>query len=102
MITFQFFDGCPNSTASLENLRVVVAQLGIDQSEIETVEIVDPETAEALNFQGSPTILKDGVDIYTGAIPSGSSYSCRVYNFDGKQTGIIPVSFLKDKLTKAE
>jgi hypothetical protein len=50
-----------------------------------------------MKFQGSPSILVDGVDIYTGVKPEGFSYSCRVYEFDGKQTGVIPREFIRAK-----
>jgi glutaredoxin len=98
MIQFQYFEGCPNAKQTLEHLRMVQAELGIDSREIDIVEVPDAASSERLHFQGSPTILIDGVDIYTGEKPEGSSYTCRVYLFDGKRTGVIPLEFIRAKL----
>lgn len=98
MIQFQYFEGCPNAKESLAHLVQMQQELGIDEQEIEIVEVPDAETSERLHFQGSPTILINGIDIYTGESPTDSIYSCRVYTFDGKKTGIIPASFIRQKL----
>ena len=98
MITFQYFHGCPNGRATLENLLNLIAELGIPESEIELVEVGDPSLAEESRFQGSPTILVNGRDIATGEAPSGFSYTCRVYSFGGAQTGVIPREFIRRKL----
>jgi hypothetical protein len=101
MIEFQYFDGCPNARESLENLREVQKELGIGDKEISIVEIPGIESAESMSFQGSPSILIDGIDIYSGTRPMGFNYSCRVYSFEGKQTGIIPKSFIGEKIRNA-
>ena len=98
MITFQYFDGCPNAEVSLENLYSAGKELGIPESDIELVEVPDPSLAEKCRFQGSPTILVEGRDITTGEEPSGFSYTCRVYFFGGIQTGVIPRDFIREKL----
>ena len=98
MITFQYFDGCPNAEVSLENLYGAGKELGIPESDIELIEVPDPSLAEKYRFQGSPTILVDGRDISTGEAPSGFNYTCRVYFFGGIQTGVIPKDFIKEKL----
>jgi len=98
LITFQYFDGCPNAKATLENLLSLKAELGIPESEIELVEVPDPSLAEEFRFQGSPTILVNGRDIATGEEPYGFSYTCRVYFFDGTQTGVIPKEYIRRKL----
>ncbi len=97
MIEFQFFEGCPNSTKTLENLKELVSENVIPESSIRIVEIVSPEEAEKLNFQGSPTILVNGIDIYNGEIPKSSSFSCRSYVFEGKRTGILSKEFIRNK-----
>jgi len=100
MIEFQFFEGCPNSKNSLDNLLEVTRELNINDDEISIIQVPDRESAEKNNFQGSPTILIDGIDIYTDSKPSGYNYSCRVYSFNGNQTGIIPKQFIKDNILK--
>lgn len=98
MITFQYFDGCPNAQATLENLLSLREELRVPESEIELIEVPDPSLAEQYRFQGSPTILVDGRDIATGDKPSGFSYTCRVYFFGETRTGVIPRDFIRRKL----
>jgi hypothetical protein len=98
MIEFQYFNGCPHAREMLQNLREVMAEMGIVGDELQIINITGPEAAQKLNFQGSPTILINGIDIYTGLRPEGFSYSCRVYEFGGRQTGLIPKEFLRSKL----
>jgi len=98
LITFQYFEGCPNAQATLENLLGAKAELRIPADEIELVEVPDPSLAEECRFQGSPTILVNGLDITTGEEPTGFSYTCRVYSFGGIQTGVIPREFIRRKL----
>lgn len=50
------------------------------------MEIPDLQKAEKFKFQGSPTILIDGLDIYLMQVPEGFSYTCRIYNFKGGNT----------------
>ena len=63
-------------------------------------EVPDMESAQRMNFQGSPYILVNRKDIYTETEPAGFSYACRLYEFDGKQTGVIPKGFIREKLGK--
>jgi len=70
----------------------------IPENMIKISKIPNENAVESFNFQGSPTILMKGIDIYTGKKPDTFSYSCRVYEFDGDRTGIIPKDFIKEKL----
>jgi hypothetical protein len=99
-IEFQYFDGCPNSTQTLANLKVLLASNEIVDCELVIVEVPSPDLAEELNFQGSPTLLLDGVDIYTEQKPSSFSYSCRIFNLDGEQTGVLSKEYIFKKLVK--
>ena len=101
MIEFQYFNGCPNADGTLQNLHEVMAELGISETHLRFTEVPGLETAKTLNFQGSPTILLNGKDIYTGEKPTGFNYACRIYQFDGKQTGLIPKSIIKEKLDES-
>jgi len=75
-----------------------MTEMGIGENELHIIDVPSPESAQKMKFQGSPSILVDGVDIYTGAEPEGFSYSCRVYELDGKRTGVIPKEFIRNKL----
>ncbi|MCF7947449.1 MAG: thioredoxin family protein [Spirochaetia bacterium] len=98
MIEFQYFNGCPNSTETLANLKKLVNHGFIDEEELHIIEVPDVESAERLNFQGSPTILYNGYDIYTKAVPQSYSFSCRVYKIGGKHTGILSKDYIRTQL----
>lgn len=97
IVEFQFFEGCPNSDATLKNLLELVSENIIEENEVKITEIKNPEDAEKLSFQGSPTILMNSIDIYNGKQPSGSSYSCRSYIFEGKRTGVLSKEYIQKK-----
>ena len=42
-----------------------------------------------IELQGSPSILIDGVDLYTVCIPESYNYTCRIYTIDHIQTGAL-------------
>ncbi len=98
MIEFQYFESCPHSTESLKNLKKLIAEGFIAEDELIMTEVPDVAAAEKLNFQGSPTILYEGLDIYTGEIPVSFNYSCRIYIVNGIRTGMLPKDFIKKQI----
>ena len=100
MIEFQYFQECPNAATTLSNLKQLVTEAFIDESDIIMVEVPSPDSAEKANFQGSPTILYNGVDIFTGSEPEGFSFNCRIYEIDGKKTGILSRDFIKSRISE--
>jgi hypothetical protein len=98
MIEFQYFNGCPNADSTLIHLKKVMKQLNIPTSELRMIEVSDIATAEKAAFQGSPTILVNGIDIYLDVKPASFNFSCRIYHFNEKQTGIIPKEFIFQKM----
>jgi len=98
LIEFQFFDGCPNADSTMQHLHEVMAEQGISENNLKLTLVPGIESAKSLNFQGSPTILLNGMDIYTGEEPTDFSYACRIYQFDGLQTGVMPKEFIRTKL----
>lgn len=99
MIEFQYFDGCPNSDKTLENLKSLIAEGFLRTDDIKITEVPSAEKAEEYRFQGSPTILIDGIDIFTGLKPTGHSFTCRVYLIDGKRTGVLSKEYLRSRIT---
>lgn len=97
-IEFQYFQGCPNADSTLINLREALSELNFSENCLKLTDVPSPELAKELKFQGSPSILIDGKDIYTGEPPCNFSYACRLYRFDVKQTGVIPKEFILQKL----
>lgn len=100
MVEFQYFDGCPNADETIANLLELVKDGIISENDITVTVIPDIETAKKLNFLGSPTILINNIDIYTEETPKTFRYSCRIYEFNGKKTGIIPKDFIAKQILK--
>ena len=98
MVEFQYFEGCPNAKATLDNLNRVIEEGSIDPAELTITEVSDLGLAESIRFQGSPTILVDGVDIYTGAKPETMNYACRIFELDGVKTGVLSTEFIRTRL----
>jgi hypothetical protein len=98
MIEFQLFNGCPSADVTLENLRVVMQELGIPEHHLKISVVPDIDTAKRLGFQGSPSILVDRKDIYTGDEPTRFNYACRLYEFNGKLTVVVPMEFIRNRL----
>lgn len=94
MIEFLYFEGCPNAKETLNNLYELVNDGLIDKNEISVIEVPDMIKAKEHCFQGSPTILFKGIDIYTKKRPVGVQYSCRIYNIPGAQTGILTKEYI--------
>lgn len=96
-ITFLYFDGCPNSEPTLENLKTALAELNLN-AELFQIDVRDPQQAASIGFLGSPSILVDGRDLETGKIPETSSYSCRIYSLEERKTGRLPIEYIKKRL----
>lgn len=101
MLEFQYFEGCPNATETLKNVKELIDN-GLIVEKLKVTEIHDVSEAEDLNFQGSPTLLFDDKDIYTEKVPLSYNYSCRVYTFEGKQTGILAKAFILKQIKKLQ
>jgi hypothetical protein len=101
-IRFLYFADCPNSGPTLANLRQALLELGLE-AQPRLVRIDSAEEAATTLFLGSPSILIDGVDLATGQAPreNEGSYACRVYDVDGRETGILPVPFIRRRLEAA-
>jgi hypothetical protein len=98
IIEFQFFNGCPNAGETLQNLQEVITELGISDEQLKISVVPDIDTAKRLCFQGSPSILVNRKDIYTGMEPTGFSYACRMYEFDGERIGVITKEYIRKRL----
>jgi hypothetical protein len=82
VIRFLSFEGCPLADDALARLYDAIDRSGVfERSNVELVDIMSPETPEALRRWGSPTILVDGRDL-TGQGP-GDAAGCRIYSGPG-------------------
>lgn len=98
MIEFQYFQTCPHAHQSLTTLNALVAEGVLEASDITVLEVNDVELAEEKRFLGSPTILVDGVDLYTLRPPQSFSFSCRLYEIAGRKTGELPKEFIREQI----
>lgn len=78
-----FFEGCPNSTPTLDLVKQVASELGVD-AVISTVEVNDPDQANRHRFFGSPSVQINGIDA-DPAVRSRTDYAygCRMYGSAG-------------------
>lgn len=78
-----YFEGCPNHAPTLQLVRQVVGELGLD-AEVEEAEVKTPEDVAERRFLGSPTVLVDGVDIEPRARErTDFAFACRTYDGRG-------------------
>ncbi len=96
-IEFLFFEGCPNSTPTYQNLLEALKDLNLNNP-VKSINVEDLETAKKTYFMGSPSIYVNDIDIYTMEKPKNISYSCRTYNIDGKITGVLSKEFILERL----
>ena len=90
-----YFKSCPNYEQALRNLRAALKELNIE-ADIDLTLVNSETEAMKVGFQGSPSIRVNGKDI--DGQNEGSSYSCRVYNIDGKFTATPSKEFIKARL----
>ena len=97
-IRFLYFDGCPNAAQTRENLGTALDELELN-IEPEVID-VDPLTFDG-PFLGSPSVLVNGVDVYTGSVPDAFEFSCRTFEIDGERTGSLPASLIRERIESA-
>jgi hypothetical protein len=79
-----WWDGCPSYSETLEDLKRVLAEEGVE-AEVDLVEVETDEQARAQHFPGSPTVRLDGADAVPPAETEPFSLTCRVYRLrDGR------------------
>ena len=96
-IEFLYFSGCPNSEPTLHNLKSALTEMSI---QVEPFQIdVDPAVFDR-PFRGSPSIVVNGIDLYTMTHPDAFEFACRTFEIDSEKTGILPTGFIRDRLRK--
>ncbi len=94
-IEFLYFGGCPNSKQTLTNLRAVLAEIGL-KTEPKVID-VNPDSF-GRPFLGSPSIVVNGIDLYSSARPESFDFACRTFDIEGNRTGILPKWYIRDKI----
>ena len=78
-IEILYFEHCPNYRPTLDRLRTVLREEGVNV-DVREVEVKDASAAERLGFIGSPTVRINGLDIETAARSLiGGGFTCRRY-----------------------
>jgi hypothetical protein len=96
-----WWDGCPSQPRALSDLRLTMAELGLDAGTIEVRQVETDGEARRESFTGSPTIRVDGVDVSPA---EGEPYglNCRVYHRrDGRISPTPDLADLRDALSAA-
>ena len=98
-VALLYFEGCPNHREAEAQLDRLLDELGWVGS-VSTVDVDTTETAEALGFRGSPTILINGVDPFADPeAPVG--LTCRIYATERGLQGVPPTDELRSHLRHA-
>ena len=77
-VEFLWWRECPSWERALEMLRGAMEEVGLDPASVELREIDTEESAERLEFAGSPTILIDGADVQPPADDEPVGLVCRI------------------------
>jgi hypothetical protein len=101
-VELQWWEGCPSTERTLEELREVLDELGLPSAPVRTHEIKTEEDALRLGFAGSPTVLIDGEDAVSTATEEPPGLSCRIYRRrDGAISPIPDPDDLREALRRA-
>ena len=94
-ITLLYFEDCPNWKTTEDYLSVLAQEL--PDLKISRHLVDTPEEAERVGFRGSPSILRDGVDVFADP-DSPVGLSCRVYQTPAGPAGSPTLDQLRQVL----
>jgi hypothetical protein len=87
---------CPNVEPTVARIRKAEAATKVKLNLV-MIEVHDEHQAQTLGFAGSPTVRIDGVDLEGENVPP-TGLQCRVYEQNGKRSGIPDSDLLVRKL----
>jgi hypothetical protein len=89
-IELQWWEGCPSTERTLEQLRHALEELGLSSAPVRMLEVKTEAEARRLGFVGSPTVLIDGEDAV--GVPAGEprGLACRIYRRRGGAVSPTP------------
>ena len=91
-VELQYFDDCPSYQDVFIHLSEAILDLGLN-CDIGLVRVQDPDHAQRIDFQGSPSILINGCDLEGKQEPA--LFGCRIYQVDGRLTGTPTKAYIK-------
>ena len=95
-IILQYFNGCPNWEVLDQRLAEVVN----DRSDVRVIRqlVETPEDAVRLGFQGSPTVLVDGIDPFADE-RTHVGLACRMFRTPAGIAGSPTVEQLREAIS---
>lgn len=99
-VSLLYIRDCPNRSLAQARLGEAPARIGQHDQAIDLILITSVDEAEELHFQGSPTILVDGVDPWAPPGPAPGGLACRMYRIDGQASGAPSVEEIVQALTR--
>ena len=90
---------CPNADAARSLVEAALAQVGLPDVPVRMTIIDSEQEALRRGFAGSPTILLDGVDPFSGS-GTGTGLTCRVYKTSTGLKGVPEPSELSEALKR--
>jgi hypothetical protein len=98
-----WWEGCPSYRETLEELKEVLRDEGLDPEAVELREIESDEQVRRERFPGSPTIRVDGQDVVPPARGEPMALACRVYRLrDGRPSPSPDPADLRDAVRSAK
>ena len=91
-----YFRECPSWHQALENLRQALRAEGVNL-EVSLVRVEGEDHAQAVRFQGSPTICLSGNDLFPEQ-PRGYGLTCRLYWTEEGPKGWPTVNMIRQRL----
>lgn len=101
-IRIRYFDGCPSWRTAEARIREAIRSFGSSDGVGVVFERVESDDdAQRLRFQGSPTILFDGVDPFA-ADQSAFGLTCRLYQTEAGLEGSPSLDQLRKALSELD
>ena len=94
-VEFLYFKSCPGYKQALVNLKRVLRESKTNVDLLLTNVTTEAQAAQ-VGFQGSPSIRVNGKDL--DGRNEGHSYSCRIYQINGKITSTPTKEFIQEKM----
>lgn len=88
--------GCPHGTTALELFRAALTAEGRDPEQVRVREVRSEKEASALHFQGSPSFMSAGLDLFP--VNSAPALSCRLYRSETGVAGLPSSASLRAAL----
>ncbi len=84
-----YFEDCPNYLPTLSRVRKILQEEGCT-AEIREILVPDADTAQKVNFLGSPSVRVNGIDIESDMLEhQGFGFMCRCYKDGLPSTELI-------------